>query len=53
MSWEAVEAHRQQHGLDPWMVPLASAHGVLAWGVPFKAGRPLRRLQPAADQPTP
>jgi hypothetical protein len=47
MTWEIVDAHRQQHGLDPRMVPVARAHGVLAWAVP------LNRPDRAASVPRP
>jgi len=44
MTWEDVRAHRQKWDIDSWMVPVAKASGVLAWGVPIRDGKFLKRL---------
>ena len=52
MTWEGVEAHRQQHGIDPRMVPVARAPGVFAWGVPLnRRDQPASVPQPRGPQP--
>lgn len=30
-TWEWVDAQREKHNLDPWMVPVAAAPGAIAW----------------------
>ena len=37
-----VAVHRARWDLDPVFVPLASAGGAVAWGVPFIDGVPLK-----------
>lgn len=53
MTWEAVEAHRQKWEIDTWMVPLAKGGGAIAWGVPFRDGKPLRRISTGHQIPVP
>lgn len=46
LTWKDVQDHRQRWEIEPWMVPVAQAGGAIAWGVPFKDGKPLKRLAP-------
>jgi len=40
-TWERVRQVREQYDIRAYLVPVASAGGVVAWGVPMVDGRPL------------
>ena len=42
ITWEMVHAHRAKYSMQEYLVPIVTVPGVCsAFGVPFKAGRPM------------
>jgi hypothetical protein len=39
---DRIALERAQYEVDEIYVPIASAHGIIAWGVPIIEGKPLR-----------
>ena len=41
-TWDLVAEHREKRQIEPIFVPLKVTLGIVAWGVPFIDGKPLK-----------